>query len=429
MKITVIGAGYVGLVTGLCLTKFGHQVWFLENNAEKIFSLKNGKLPLVEPGLDLLFKQATKGKKIFFSRSYPSVINKTDIWFVCVGTPSLKDGSWSLAYVLEAIKTILKFKKPRKKGILVIKSTIDPNRVFQLNKLVAQDRNVTFAIMPEFLREGSAVEDFLNPTRLVVGIEDKEALSKLLKLHRKIRGRRIICSPVEAALIKVLSNVFLPMKISFANLAACYCEKLKADICQVIEAVGLDPRIGKSYLGAGLGFGGSCFPKDTRGIIVSLRRLKISPLLFKSVLKINDQMVKLMRQKIKKCFKNKFNNKIVVLWGLTFKPNTDDIRESKSIQLLDYLSCLGFKELRACDPLVGKVVKKMYPQVKYFQNPYQSARNVDGVILATEWDLFKKVNFKKLARLVRQKIVFDGRNILDKIKLEKIGFKYYGIGR
>jgi len=423
MKLAIIGAGYVGLVTGLCLTDLGHEVWFLDVDKDKIALLKRGKLPLKEPGLARLLARARRKDKVHFSVSAAEVVSKSKIWFVCVGTPSAADGSCNISFVLQAIKTILSNASLNQEGLIVVKSTVDPLKVSEIEKMVRGRLRIAF--VPEFLSEGTAVKDFFSPARLVWGVKGSASIRLLEKIYQKIKAPRVVCSPSEAVLIKCASNVFLASKISFANLWALFCDKVGADINLIMKGIGLDPRISKKFLAAGLGFGGSCFPKDVRAARVYFQRAGVRSSFFHEVLAINKTMVEWVVEKVKELGKKR-----VAVWGLTFKPNTDDLRESQAVALLKRLNRLGLEELRACDPAADWRPEGEWKRVKFSRDPYLAAKGMDIIILATEWDIFIQADFEKVARLMRSKIIIDGRSgfqLLDKGRLEELGFQYLGV--
>lgn len=422
MKVVIVGAGYVGLVTGLGLAKLGHQIWFLDIDEKKISLLKKGKLPFREPGLTKLLKEARRENKVYFSSSYRETVPQGEGWLICVGTPSAADGSCNLDFVLGAVREVIRWAP--EKGFLVIKSTVDPLRVGEIEELVGERLRLSF--VPEFLSEGRAVKDFFSPFRLVFGVKDEVSLSWLKRLYRKIKGERIICSPYEAVLIKCVSNIFLATKISFVNLWALFCGRVGADINQVIKGVGLDPRIGDKFLAAGLGFGGSCFPKDLRAACVYFSQVGIRNCFLKEVLQINQMMVEWVVEKIKKWQKKK-----IAVWGATFKPHTDDLRESQALVLVERLSQLKLREIRVCDPAADPEQLRRYPKVKFFRDPYQSVEGMEVIVLATEWEIFGQVDFKKVASLMEEKTLIDGRvgfKLWDKERLIRLGFDYWAIG-
>ena len=427
MNLAVIGAGYVGLVTAAVFAKFGNKVWVVEINKKKIKKLCQGKIPFYEPGLGKLITNNIKAKRLEFTDSYQETIPNAEIIFVCVGTPD-EMGEIDLSYVYSATKSIAEnLKRP---AIVVIKSTVPPGINTKLEEWMKKYTKIRFdlASVPEFLREGKALEDTLNPYRIVIGAEKKSVANKLLKLHQKISGQRLICDPASAQLIKYASNAFLPTKISFANAISLLCDKFGADVNKVMKGMGMDDRIGPDFLGAGLGYGGSCFPKDIASLIKLGEKVKYNFEILKAVQYANKAQIDYFLKKVARLCGGSVKGKIMVVLGLAFKPETSDMREARSIYVIKGLKRKGAK-VRACDPVAIPGAKKILSGVRFFTNPYQALKGADALLLVTEWDEYRRLDFKKVKRLMKELVVVDGRNIYNRKRLEKLGFVYEGIGR
>lgn len=425
MNLAVIGAGYVGLVTASVFAKFGHKVWLVDIDKRRIENLKKGKIPFYEPGLERLIKKNTA--KLTFTTDYEKAIPQAEVIFICVGTPN-KDGEVELKYVLSAARSIAQnLKKPT---IVAIKSTVPPGTNEQVEKIMKKETEVKFGLAscPEFLREGKALEDTLNPDRVVIGANKRRVIDKLLKLHQPIGGERVICDPTSAQLIKYAANAFLPLKISFANAIAILTDCFGADITKVMEGVGADKRIGKSFLAAGLGFGGSCLPKDVAALIDLAQKKGYNFELLRAVKTINKTQVNYFVNKVIRLCGGSVKGKTTAVLGLAFKPETSDMREARSIEVIKGLKRRGAK-VRACDPVAISEARKILFGVKFFADPYQALKGADALLLVTEWEEYKKLDFNKVKRLMRTPVVVDGRNIYNRKKLEKLGFIYEGIGR
>ena len=427
MKITVVGTGYVGVVTAAVFAKFGHQVIGLDIDKQKIKKLSSGKVPFFEPGLQDLVKKGIKDRKLEFTDSYKKGLAGADVIFICVGTPSKKDGSYNLSHVYTAAKEI--GKNLSNYAVVVIKSTVPPGTCNEAKEIISRETGVSFDIasVPEFLREGQAVEDALHPSRVVIGVDSKKAQNILLKLHLPIKAPRVVCDLNSAQLIKYASNAFLATKISFINLIARLADKAGADIDAVSQGLGLDPRIGLDFLKAGLGYGGSCFPKDTQALISFAKKYQVDFSFLEEVERINLEQVDYLLEKLKSQT-DQLKGRIIALLGLSFKPGTDDIREARSLLLIERLLKLGAK-IHAHDPVAVNHVKKLFPEVKYFDDVYDCLKGASALVLVTEWPEYKKLDFTKIKKLMKKSLIVDGRNFFDKNKLEKLGFEYLGVGR
>jgi UDPglucose 6-dehydrogenase len=427
MRIAVIGTGYVGLVTSGVFSHLGHQVIGLDIDQAKIAKLRQGKITIYEPGLESLIKQGLKTKRLQFTTNYPEAIKGAELVFICVGTPAKKDGSYDAKYVYAAAQSLAE--NLDHYLVVVIKSTVPPSTTDEVARLIKAKTKVKFSVAscPEFLREGSAVPDALHPARIVIGTESKKAQKLLLKVHQKIKAPLVLTTPQSAQLIKYASNAFLATKISFINTIAILCDRLKADIKAVAKGLGLDPRIGQSFLEAGLGYGGSCFPKDTWALIAFAQSLGYDFKFLKQVDIVNQEQINYFISKIKQTFSGSLKGKTLTILGLAFKPHTDDLREARSVVLIKTLQRLGAK-INAYDPVAIANAKKELSRVNYFSDPYQALKNSYGLLLVTEWPEFKKLNFKQIKKIMAEPNVFDGRNLFDPRRLQSLGFKYLGIG-
>lgn len=427
MKLSFIGGGYVGLVTAAVFAKLGHNCWVVEIDDEKIEKLSRGEIPFYEPGLGELIAKNVSAGRLHFTKHYKEAIPGSEVIFICVGTPSIK-GKIDLSYVYSAAKSVAE--NLQDPAIVVIKSTVPPGINAKIEKLMKNYTQVEFdlASVPEFLREGKALEDSLNPYRIVIGAEKKSVAKNLLQLHRKIPGKRLVCNPVSAQLIKYAANAFLPMKISFANSIAILCDKFGAEVEEVMKGIGMDKRIGPDFLAAGLGYGGSCFPKDVAALISLSRAKGYSFAILKAVEKTNRNQVDYFVKKILRLCGGSVNNKILVVLGLSFKPGTSDIREARSLLVIEKLQKEGAK-IRACDPVAIPEAKKVLKEVDFFENPYKALKGAEALILVTEWEEYKNLDFLKIKSLMKSLLVIDGRNVYNRKKLERLGFIYEGIGK
>jgi len=427
MRVGIIGCGYVGLTTGVCLAELGHRVVCVDNDEEKIKKLLSGALPIYEPGLDKLIKK--NKNKIKFSTNIKDAVVNNEIIFICVGTPSSSDGSPNLSYVENVARGIAKYLDSYK--IIVEKSTVPVETADWIKKTIERYKknNVEFDVVsnPEFLREGTAVHDFLYPDRIVIGVESEKAKKSMLKLYQKIKSPKIVVDTKSAELIKHASNSFLATKISFINAVANICELSGADVEKVALGMGLDKRIGKDFLKAGIGYGGSCFPKDVDAFIWISEKLGYDFSLLKEVKKINERQRELFIKKIEDTLWT-LKDKTIGILGLSFKPNTDDIREAPSIYIIKSLKEKGAK-IKAYDPKAMVKMKQVFPDITYCDNPYEVAKNSDCLVILTEWPEFRKLDLKKIKNLLNQPIIIDGRNIFEPQKMIKLGFVYKCIGR
>ncbi len=428
MRLTIIGHGYVGLVTAAIFADLGNTVYCVGRDSKKIEQLKRGIMPFFEPGLEEVVKRNIQAKRIYFTVSYSQAIPNADVIFIAVGTPSKSNGEADLTQVFKASKTVAK----NLNGYTVIgcKSTVPVGTNYKIKELIRKmNRNAQFDIAscPEFLREGTALSDTLHPDRLVIGTESKKAERLLLELHKPIEGKRILTSISTAEMIKYAANALLAVKISYANAIALLCEKMGADVEHVLDGVGSDSRLGRSFLYPGVGFGGSCLPKDVKALIAQANAVGYDFQLLKEVRRINDYAVQSFIAKVVKTFKKPKGIVLGVL-GLAFKANTDDMREAPSIKIINHLQKVGFK-IQAYDPQASGNAKKLLTNVTFVESPYIAAKNASAVLVITEWNEFKQLNLKKLKTLMKSGILFDGRNIYDPEEIKSLGFSYFGVGR
>ena len=432
MKLCMIGTGYVGLVSGVCFSDLGNNVICVDKDKNKVNDLKKGLIPIFEPGLEELVLKNYKNKRLNFSTNLIDSIKKSDIIFICVGTPTKKNGkdadlSQIYSVAKEIAKSINKFK------IIITKSTVPITTGDEIEKILKKKVNKSkFSIVsnPEFLREGEAIRDFIYPDRIVVGSNDKKSKKILKNLYAPLisKGAKFISTNRRAAeLIKYASNAFLATKITFINEIANLCEKTDVDVEDISIGIGLDKRIGSRFLRAGPAYGGSCFPKDTKAIISTAERFKTDLSIIKSVVKSNSIRSKLLLKKITQILNNKIKNKKICFLGVTFKANTDDMRDSSSLEMIPYLSNKGAK-IKYYDPSGAKKEFDKIKNVTFSNTISHAVKESDLVILHTEWNDFKSINFKRLSKSKNLKI-YDMRNIFSPYKIKSQGFKYFGIGR
>ncbi|OGX28557.1 MAG: UDP-glucose 6-dehydrogenase [Omnitrophica WOR_2 bacterium RIFCSPHIGHO2_02_FULL_67_20] len=429
MEISVVGAGHVGLVTGACFADLGHSVVVVDNDAKRITNLRKGVMPYYEPGLEELVARGVREKRLTFTTSLKEGVAQSTIIFIAVGTPQKATGEADLAYVEIVARSIAECLPGYR--LVVEKSTVP----VQTGKWVAhtiktylkKKQSFDVASNPEFLREGTAIQDFMKPDRVVLGVESARAKALLVELYKPLGVPIVVTDINSAELIKHASNSFLSMKISFINAVSQICERVGADVAQVADGMGLDPRIGRSFLNAGAGFGGFCFPKDLEAFIKIAEQLGYDFELLKAVRNVNEQQKRVFAAKIQRALWVVKGKTIAVL-GLAFKPNTDDMRYAPAIDVIEYLQGEG-AAIRAFDPQAMKEAARLLPKVTLCKDPYDAARGADCLAVLTEWNEFKELDFKRLKKLLRQPLVVDGRNIYDPARMRALGFRYHGIGR
>ena len=428
----MIGTGYVGLVSGVCFSDLGNDVVCVDKDDVKINNLKKGIIPIYEPGLEELVLKNYKNKRLNFSTNLKEAVKKSDIIFICVGTPTKKNSNsadLSQVYLVakEISKSINKFK------IIINKSTVPVTTGDEVEKIIAKKVNRKyFSVVsnPEFLREGEAIRDFIYPDRVVIGSNDKKSEKILKNLYSPLisKGAKFVSTNRRAAeLIKYASNAFLATKITFINEIANLCEKTGIDVEDISIGIGLDKRIGSRFLRAGPAYGGSCFPKDTKAIVSTADKFKTNLSVIKSVIKSNEIRSDILKKRVNFILKNKIKNKKIAFLGVTFKANTDDMRDSSSLKLIPYLSKRGAK-IKYFDPTGSKKEFNKLNNVKFSKSIQTSIEGSDLIIIHTEWNDFKSINFKKYSKN-KNLIIYDMRNIFSPIKIKKMGFKYFGIGR
>jgi len=428
MKIIIIGTGYVGLVSGACLAEIGHKVTCVDLDCEKIENLKKGTIPFYEPGLDELVKDNVKNKKLFFETDLAEALPQNEIIFITVGTPALKNGEADLSYLKKAVEDI--GKNLKKYAVVVVKSTVPPGTCQKIKSLVSKHYSGQFDIVsnPEFLREGSAVEDFMKTDRIVIGVESAKAKNIMEKIYEPLNSLIFMTKLESSEMIKYASNAFLATKISFINEIANVCEKIGADVDEISKGMGLDPRIGKEFLKAGIGYGGSCFPKDVRALRHSAGVNGYNFCLLKSVIEVNNNQRKLIVKKTEKLLGG-LKNKIIGVWGLAFKANTDDIRESASMEIIKMFFEKGAK-IKVYDPIAMTNAKKeLAGKVVFCEDLYEVANKSNLLFIATEWDEFKKADLSEVKKLLKEPKIIDGRNIFSPLKMKEAGFDYWSVGR
>ena len=426
-EIAIIGTGYVGLTIGACFAYLGHRVICVDKDKNKIQKLKEGIIPIYEPGLTEILEKYQKN--IEFTTDLEKSINGSEVIFICVGTPPKEDGSIDLSQFKEVVKDIGKCLNGCK--VIVNKSTVPVGTGDWTKKEIKKYYKGDFFIVsnPEFLREGVAIKDFLEPDRVVFGTENEKAKEIMLDIYSSVNAPKLAIDIRSAELIKYASNAFLAVKISFINEIANICERGGGDVEKIAEGIGLDKRIGKGFLKSGIGYGGSCFPKDIDGLIKGADRKKYSFRILKAVTIVNKNQQLNFVRKIKKILK-KVNGNTVCVWGLAFKPNTDDVRKSPASEIVRLLQRSGC-EIQAYDPIAMENARKELPKknIKFCKDPFEAAKNADILALATEWPEFSEVDMDKVKKLMRHPYFLDGRNQFEPEEMGKIGFYYEGIGR
>jgi UDPglucose 6-dehydrogenase len=429
MKVCMLGTGYVGLVSGTCFADIGHEVICVDNDKRKVDVLKKGGIPIYEPGLNELVKKNVAAGRLSFTTDTREGVDKALFVFIAVGTPPKDSGEPDLSSIEQVATEIGASMRDYK--IIVEKSTVPVQTGRWVRTVVERfsrhSKEFDVASNPEFLREGSAIDDFLHPDRIVLGVESDRAAEKLLELYKPIDAPKIVTDIASAELIKHASNSFLSTKISFINALSVICEKSGADILKVAEGMGLDHRIGREFLNAGAGFGGFCFPKDLRAFIGISAKMGYDFRLLKEVENINEEQMLSVVKKTEDILWNLRDKKIGVL-GLAFKPNTDDMRFAPSITIIRALQKEG-AAIKAYDPVAVERAKMIMPDIEYCKSPYDVAMGVDAIVLVTEWDEFEKMDLHKIKDAMRQPVFVDGRNLFDPQKMKELGFIYTGIGR
>ena len=432
MKIAVIGTGYVGLVTSTCLAESGNEVVGIDKDVAKIAILEAGNLPIYEPGLLELVQRNRREQRLSFTTDLASAVQNARLVFIAVGTPQGDSGAANLDNLWAVGDAMAEHLRPD--SVVVIKSTVPVGTNAQLAKRMAQKagRPVEVASNPEFLKEGAAIDDFMKPDRVVVGVRRQEAADLLYDLYAPfLRTERpfLIMSPESAEMTKYVANAMLATKISFINEMANLCERLRADINDVRRGIGHDQRIGFQFLFPGPGYGGSCFPKDVSALIHLARSLDVPVNLIEAVHQVNDNQKNVLPRKIRAYYGSLLKDKCLAVWGLAFKPRTDDIREAPALNLIDALLAEGAR-LRVHDPAALPNIRQIYgDKLTYCDRPYGALEGADGLAIVTEWQEFRVPDFELMRRLMRDPVIFDGRNLYEPKTVQNAGFKYYAIGR
>jgi UDPglucose 6-dehydrogenase len=439
MKISIFGSGYVGLVTGICFAEQGNEVICVDIDKDKIKSLQSGVIPIYEPGLEGLLSNNLKNDRIHFSGSIQEGVDFSDLIFIAVGTPSDEDGSADLQYVLSVAKSIGQYMSSDK--LIVNKSTVPVGTADRVASTIRSELsmrnsplNFQVASNPEFLKEGAAVEDFMKPDRIVIGTEDVNSIEVFQTLYapfNRNHDKMVFMDARSAELTKYAANVMLAARISLMNELANMADQLDADIESVRKGIGSDPRIGPNFLYAGTGYGGSCFPKDVKALIHIANNIGVKASIVESVEEVNAKQKTVLFDKLNKHFQGNLSGKIISLWGLAFKPNTDDMREAPSRTLIDKLIASG-AIVHAYDPQAADEARRLYPEehaLKIFASAGEALEGSSALIVVTEWNEFRSPDFEEIKKKLKEALILDGRNLYDPLFLENLGFTYYGIGR
>lgn len=432
MNIAVIGTGYVGSVTGICLAETGNQVICVDVDEQKVAMYNNGKVPIYEPGLELLLERNLKNNRLEFTTNLEHAVDSSDIIFLALPTPPGEDGSADLSYVLNVAKQLSFVMKSYK--IVVNKSTVPVGTAEKVQQVIAQNAEVEFDVVsnPEFLREGAAVNDFLKPDRIVIGSSSPRAQKLMTKLYAPFvrQGNPIyIMDERSAEVTKYAANSYLATRISFMNEIANLCEAVGADVNHVRVGMGSDTRIGKRFLFPGVGYGGSCFPKDVKALVQTAQQHKYNFKILNAVLDVNAKQRLLFVDKVKNYYNGNLQGKKLAVWGLAFKPNTDDIREAPSVDIINALLAEG-ASINAFDPEASDNMKAILgDRIQYSSEPYEALIDADALLIVTEWNVFRTPSFKTIAKLLKEPVIFDGRNLYAQEEMEENGFYYNSIGR
>ena len=432
MKIAIVGSGYVGLVTGVCLADFGHTVTCIDKDAFKISALNRGQVPIFEPGLESLVERNLQEERLAFTTEFATPVGEADAVFIAVGTPSRRgDGHADLCYVYQAAREIAT--ALRKPSVVVTKSTVPVGTCDEVERIIRETRpNAKFSVAsnPEFLREGAAIQDFKHPDRIVIGVEDEHARAVMTEIYRPLflnKSPVLFTSRRSAELIKYAANAFLAMKITFINEIADLCENVGADVQEVALGIGSDNRIGGKFLHAGPGFGGSCFPKDTIALAKSAQDHGAALRLVETTIGVNDARKRAMARRVIQAVGGNVRGKTIAVFGLTFKPNTDDMREAPSIAIIQALQDAGAK-IQAYDPKGMEQARSLWSDVVFASSPYEAAKDASAICIVTEWEQFRALDFRRLAKLVAARVLVDFRNIYSTEEVTRHGFAYSRIG-
>jgi UDPglucose 6-dehydrogenase len=432
MKITMVGTGYVGLTVGTCLAELGNDVICVDIDENKVNSLNNGEVPIYEPGLDNMLKRNFKSKRISFTIDVKGAIQTSDVIFIAVGTPPGKDHKADLSFVKQVAKDIGTYMNGYK--VVVDKSTVPVGTAQLVSEIIKENQlePIDFDVVsnPEFLREGEAINDFMMPDRVVIGADSEKAKNMMENIYKGIArtNKPIMFTDTKSAeIIKYASNAMLATRISFMNEIAKLCEKSGGDVKEVAKGMGLDSRIGPRFLQAGVGYGGSCFPKDVKALAQTMNHHEVESKILQSVEHVNEEQKKSLLPKIKKLLPD-LNGKTIAIWGLAFKPKTDDMREAPSVVVIEQLQNEGAR-IRAFDPVAQESAKKMLNNVEYFSDPYDAIKDADMLVIVTEWNEFRNLDKQKMKELMKHPNIIDGRNVYGPNEMKELGFNYIGVGR
>ena len=428
-NVAVIGTGYVGLVTGTCLAEIGHQVYCVDIDAKKIEDLKKGIIPIYEPGLEELVKSNFKKSRLVFTTDINEAVSKSEIVFIAVGTPPMADGSVNLEYVKTAAESIGKSMNSYK--VIVNKSTVPIGTGDAVSRIISSQYKGEFDVVsnPEFLREGSAVDDFMNPDRIVIGNGGEKGQKAMIELYAPLSGERVLTNIKTAEMIKYASNAYLATSISFINSIANICEKVGADVTEVAHGMRLDKRIGKfAFLDAGVGYGGSCFPKDVKGLIQIAHENNVGFDILESVESTNEAQKQSLLSKIQLLLGKNLHGKKIAIWGLAFKAETDDMREAPALTVIKQLQDRDV-QLVAFDPVAQESAKNIIPNIEFASNFYEAVEKADCLVITTAWKDFKEADLDKIKSKMNSPNVVDGRNIFNVEEMKKKGFNYISVGR
>lgn len=431
MNICMVGIGYVGLVTGTCLAESGNEVICVDIDAHKVSLLKRGKIPIYEPGLGTLIERNVKEKRLTFTTNLAGAVKDSLIIFIAVGTPPKHDGTPNLGHVFEVAREISKEINGYK--VVVTKSTVPVGTSEKVKRIISKEANYPFGIAsnPEFLKEGAAIDDFMKPDRIILGVADPEVEEVMRELYAPFvrTGNPIIAMDIRSAeMTKYAANAMLATRISFMNELANLCEAVGADVSAVRSGIGSDPRIGSSFLFPGVGYGGSCFPKDVQALIRTAEEYNQDLKILPAVEAVNQKQRELLAERVIGHFKKNLKDKTIAIWGLSFKPNTDDMREAPSIFIINKLLKRGAR-IKVYDPVALPNAKKEFGnKISYSKDNYGILNGADALAVVTEWNEFRRPNFEKMLKLMKTPVIFDGRNIYSPHKLKEMGFEYYGIG-
>ncbi|MBU1679701.1 MAG: UDP-glucose/GDP-mannose dehydrogenase family protein [Bacteroidetes bacterium] len=437
MKLVVIGTGYVGLVSGTCFAETGNDVICVDNNPEKLKILQNAEIPIYEPGLDIIFFRNIAQKRLHFSGDLKEAVLNSEIVFLCLPTPQDEDGSADLKYVFsvaEEVGKILKESGDKEFKIIVNKSTVPVGTCNSVTEIMLKHGLKNFEVVsnPEFLREGFAVDDFMKPDRIVIGAHSENVFKRLKILYEPFlrQGNPIIeMNPESSEVTKYAANSYLAMRITFMNELANFCEKVGANVDLVRKGMGSDTRIGQRFLFPGIGYGGSCFPKDVNALIKTSKEFGSEISLLTLVDKINKNQKEVLVNKVLSHFDGDIKGKTFAVWGLAFKPNTDDMREAPSVVVIEGLLKNG-ASVKAYDPVAVENAKfYLHDRIEYSENQYEAARDADAILIVTEWNEFKNPDFDELKSLLKKPVIFDGRNIINRRRTKEAGFTHYSIGK